>query len=251
MIRSAYLRVYVPSAAARGGARPGPGAGSTGIRITDHLVWNEPTADDVFTIQWGDETYVCPRNARLRMLESALAFARANPTSGLVPRAAAERIAGELARLRLEHPGARSHILTSPWHVPLRWFAVVDPGEREMYDLDGLATIRYRTPIASARKRAARAVEILDNAGFDDAVIDDVRDLHDWIEGFSSDGVLELDYAGTSWLFEPSDLVLDESAAEVHGSLRALDTHDFDQAGRFYAAVAGRWAEAQSLAYVN
>lgn len=251
MIRSAYLRVYIPARAARSRAETSPGTRRSAIRFTDHLVWNESTADDAFRIRWADEVYVCPRNPRLRMLEAALAFSRANPTSGLVPRAAAEQIAGELARLRLEQPGARSHILTSPWHVPLRWFAVVDPDEREMYANDGMASIRYRTPIASARVRAARAVEILDNAGFDDIVIDDVRDLHDWIEGFTSEGVLELDYGGTSWLFEPSDLVLDESAAEVHASLKALDASDFDQAGRWYAAVAGRWSEAQALAYVN
>lgn len=251
MIRSAYLRVYLPAgsttprAAHRGDVTPRL------IRTTDHLVWSEPTADDAFTITWADETYVCPRNPRLRMLEAALAFARANPTSGLVPRAAAEHVATELGRLRLERPGARSHILTSPWHVPLRWFAVFDPDERELYDLEGMASIRYRTPVAAAHRRAERAIEILDNAGFDDSVIDDVRDLHDWIGDFSSEGVLELDYAATSTLFDAKDLVLDESAAEVHASLRALDSHDFDQAGRAYAAVAGRWAEPQSLAYVN
>lgn len=251
MIRSAYLRVYLPAGPTTA-AIEHPGFRNRGyIRATDHLVWDEPTSDDAFTITWADETYVCPRNPRLRMLEAALAFARANPTSGLMPPVAADHIASELAQLRVTHPKARSHILTSPWHVPLRWFAVFDPDEREMYDLDGLASIRYRTPVAAAHTRAERAIEILDNAGFDDAVIDDVRDLHDWIEGFSSEGVLELDYATTAAVFEPSELVLDESGAEVHGSLKALDTHDFDQAGRFYASVAGRWAEAQALAFVN
>ena len=245
------MRVYVPESTARRRAEIVSLASRGAIRVTDHLVWNESTRDDAFRIRWADEVFVCPRNPRLRMLEAALAFARANPTSGLVPRSAAEQIAGELARLRLEHPGARSHILTSPWHVPLRWFAVVDPDEREMYDHDGMASIRYRTPLTAAHARAARAIEILDNSGFDDAVIDDVRDLHDWIEGFSSEGVLEVDYAGTAALFDPADLVLDESAAEVHASLKALDSQDFELAGRWYAAVAGRWADAQSLAYVN
>ena len=214
------------------------------IRATDLLVWDEPTVDDAFTMTWADETYVCPRYPRLRMLEAALAFARANPTSGLVPHQTAERIAAQLAKLKVAHPKARSHILTSPWHVPLRWFAIVDPDEREMYQRAGDASIRYRTPIASARRRAKRTIEILDNAGFDDVVIDDMRHLHDWIGGFSPEGVLELDYDSTAGLFESSDLVLDESSADVHSSLRALDSHDFDQAGRFYAAVAGRWSEA-------
>jgi hypothetical protein len=251
MIRSAYLRVYLPATpASRSIEHPG-NLSPRFIRATDHLVWNEPIGDDAFTITWADETYVCPREPRLRMLEAALAFARANPASGLMPLAASEHIASELARLRIEHPRARSHILTSPWHVPLRWFAVFDPDEREIYDYNGHASIRYRTPVAAAHSRSERAIEILDNAGFDDSVIDDVRDLHDWIKGFSSEGVLELDYAATAALFDAKDLVLDESAAEVHASLKALDTHDFDQAGRAYASVAGRWAQAQSLAYVN
>lgn len=251
MIRSAYLRVYEPATTTPPAIDPSRPPATEFIRATDHLVWTEPMRDDAFTITWADQVYVCPRNPRLRMLEAALEFARSNPTSGLVPHSAAEHIAGELAKLRFEHPSARSHILTSPWHVPLRWFALFDPEEREMYRDRELPSIRYRTPVAAAQTRAARVIEILDNAGFDDSIIDDVRDLHEWIEDFSSEGVLELDYAGTARLFATNDLVLDESAAEVHASLRALDTHDFDQAGRFYAAVAGRWADAQSLAYVN
>lgn len=252
MISCAYLRAYLPAAMAPS-LDTHAGEGVPGrVRITEHLMWDEPMSNDAFTITWADETYVCPRHPRLRMLEAALAFARANPTSGLVPGSATQRITNQLAQLKTDMPAARSHILTSSWHVPLRWFAVFDPDEREMYEMaSGDPSIRYRTPLASARRRAARAVEILDESGFDDSIVDDVRDLHDWIAGFSSEGILELDYATTARLFDPRDLLLDESTADVQASLRALDSHDFDQAGRSYAAVAGRWAVAQSLSYAN
>jgi hypothetical protein len=72
-----------------------------------------------------------------------------------------------------------------------------------------------------------------------------------WLKHFRSDGLLELDYGGVSHLFSPADLALDESAADVAAAIDALEQGDFDTATEHYGAVAGRWAHAHSLTYVN
>jgi hypothetical protein len=252
MIHSAYLRVYVPRERAADwrphtATRHAPRL----VRADDRFVWQESTADDAFTVDWGGRRYVCPRFPRLRMLEGLIAFTRTYPGDALIPARAVRNAEDELARLRYDLPRARSHILTSPWHVPLRWFAAFDPTDRELYEASFGLSIRYRAAVDVAADRVARAVRILEEAGFDDAIVAQVEDLHAWLEEFSGDGMVELDYAAVGALFSEGDLVLDESAADVGASLAALAVSDYEQAGVHYAAVATRWAPAQALTYVN
>lgn len=228
-----------------------PYGGRAVVRASGEMMWAEPTTDDAFTVEWRGATYVCPRYPRLRMLEGIVAFWQDNPGSTLLSELAARRARQELARIQAEVPEARSYILSAAWHVPLRWFAAFDPAEREMYTASHGPSIRYRTRVRSAVRRVARSIRILDEAGFDDAVVDDVRDLERWLREFSGDGMLELDYRDTAQLFDGADLVVDQSAAEIGRSLEALERFDYEEAGLAYAEVAERWAAAQALTYVN
>ena len=221
------------------------------MRADDRFVWHESTADDAFTVDWNGLSYVCPRFPRLRMLEGVLAFNRMYPGEALIPADTVQDAAAELARLRGNRPLARSHILTSPWHVPLRWFAAFHPDERDVYEAPFGLSVRYRTLFGAGADRIERAVRILDEAGFDDSVTSQVRDLDRWLEQFSRDAMLELDYSTVATLFTDGDVVLDESAADVGSSLDALELGDYEQAGIRYAAVATRWAPVQALTYVN
>ena len=252
MIRSAYLRVYVPADRAGSWMSHPSGARHRAImRASDHFVWSETTADDAFTVEWEGRRYVCPRYPRLRMLEGAVAFNATHPGSMLLPDLTAQRLATELDAIRAEAPDARSYILTSPWHVPLRWFVPFLPEQKEVYELAGVTSARYRTTVGAGLPRVARAAAILDAAGFDDAVIEQVRDLERWLAEFSTGAMLELDYAGVAGLFQAADIALDDSAEEVAASLTALEEYDYERAGERYAAVATRWAPAQALGYVN
>jgi hypothetical protein len=187
------------------------------------------------------------------MLEGILAFATAYPGVGamLLNESVVRRAADELDAIKERSPHVKSHILTSPWHVPLRWFAAFDPSEREIIPHRGHNAIRYRTDIAAARKRLERAIEILREAGFEPEVSDQVADVLEWLDQFPGDGMLELDYAGVAGLFSDGSLALDMSADEVHASLTALAEGDYARAGEHYAEVAGRWAPAQALLYSN
>lgn len=256
MARTAYLRMFVPA------ERLDPvlehvGASSRthGVLTRDEFgVWHESSRDDAFVRSIEGTRYVCPRYPRLRMLEGLIAFRNAyqGPTASmLVPQSTAERAVRELDRIHARAPGVRSHILTSPFYVPLRWFAAFDPSERALVEEGSALTIRYRTPVRDAIRRLRRAVEVLESAGFDSAIIDQVSGVVEWMEDFLPDAIVELDYGSVASLFGRGDLVLDETAAEVHASLDALADGDLEEAGERYAAAASRWAHAQSLTFAN
>jgi hypothetical protein len=250
VIRTAQLRVYLP--ADRVGAfDPHQAPGRTVMRVTDEFVWQGSTADDAYSLEWEGVRYLCPRYTRLRMFEGLLAFRDDHPGSALASELAVRRASQELVKIRLRAPSARSYILTAPWHVPLRWFTCFDPGQRELYEGRYGASIRYRTLLSDAVPRVTRAIEILEEAGFDDDLIDEVIELERWLQDFAAVGMLELDYHSVAALFSGADLAFDESAAEVRRSLDALNRLDYEEAGLAYAEVAGRWAPTQALAYVN
>lgn len=251
MIPAAYLRVYLPETHA--GSWPAHITGPTKsvIQASEEFVWGESSSDDAFVAEWNGQSYVCPRHPRLRMLEGALAFSHANPGSLLMSRPTVENIAAELATLRSAVPDARSHILTSPWHVPLRWFTPFRANEREMYRAPDGHSIRYRASVGVTLPRAGEAVATIEGAGFDDSIVDQLRDLESWLGEFDKDALLELDYARVASLFSGADLALDDSAELIATSLESLNELDYERAGRAYGRVAERWAKAQALTYVN
>lgn len=255
MPSAAYLRVYLPAERFGGVREHVVGTGTSRVlHRGEYGVWYESTRDDAFRIEWEGRRYVCPRNPRLRMLEGLIAFRNSNSgsvASMLVPDRIADSATEELHRLLRGRPGVRSHILTSGWHVPLRWFAAFDTGEREVVEADGGMTIRYRARLPSAIARLEDAVRVLDEAGFDEVIVEPVRALAGWLDAFPDSGLVELDYGSVATLFTEGDLVLDESAADVAASLAALEREDYEKAGEHYATVAARWAHAQSLAYAS
>ena len=188
------------------------------------------------------------------MLEGLLAFRHAygdSITSTLVPEAVAERAADELDRIHARFPGVKSHILTSPFAIPLRWFSLFEQSERIVTDEDGEMAVRYRTELSEGLQRVRRAARIIEGAGFDETVVEQVGDLVQWLEEFPRDALVELDYGGVVNLFDDADLVLDESAADIAASLEALEREDYEAAGEHYGTAAARWAHAHALAYAN
>ena len=256
MAKAAYLRVYLPAARVEEPLVHVAEPDARGRLLTrgEFGIWDESVREDAFVLEEAGHRYVCPRYPRLRMLEGLLAFRHAyqGPTaSTLVPEGIAARAARELDRIQERHPAARSHILTSPFFVPLRWFAAFDPAERMLVDGDAGLTIRYRTKMRDALRRMRRSVQVLEDAGFDDAIVEQVSDLVRWMREFPQRSIIELDYADVASLFSRAELAIDESAAEVAASLGALEDGDFDAAADHYSSVASRWAHAQSLVYAN
>ncbi len=255
MIRSAYLRVYLPVDDPSDWRAHVPPAGPARLTVGAIGVWQESLVEDAFRAEWQGGRWVCPRHPRLRMLEGLLAFRNAYPGSvgtTLAPERVVRQAAGELEAMRKRQPEVRSHIITSSWHVPLRWFAAFSSDEREVGERrDGSMFIRYRTGLRQARRRLSRAIVTLTDAGLDETVVAPVEDVVEWLADFDGDSMLELDYGSVAGMFSDGQLVMDESAADIAASLDALASGDLDTAGSHYAAAASRWATAQALVWAN
>ena len=251
MIDTTYFRAYLP--ADRVGVLPPFRGDGTGLPVVQDgtFIWTEPTSHDALFTTWEGSQYACPRNARIRMLEAVLAFTRMYPSLPVVTEDRRLEFVGELAALRRAGPIARSYILSSAWHVPLRWFSAFAPSERELYDTPDGSSIRYRASIGEAVDRVHWASTVLASAGFAEHVVERVIDLERWLMEFSADSMVELDYATVARLFSTSDLVLDESVDDVRNSLLALERVDADASRGHYESVASRWFPAQSFTFSN
>ncbi|GMQ97957.1 MAG: hypothetical protein BMS9Abin17_0461 [Acidimicrobiia bacterium] len=251
MIGTAYLRAYI-SASQLGPLPPHREVDRIGaITQNDRFLWEESLADDAFYAMWEGKQFACPRNVQVRMIEGILAFSNTYPTMPLLSEDERIEYNAELGRLRSTSHHARGHILSSAWHVPLRWFSAFRSSEREVYDGVKGKSVRYRTSAGDAVDRVRWAKTVLEGAGFADQVIERVGDLERWISEFSADTMIELDYGSAARTFPDAELVFDESADEVRTSLLALEAGDFAASRNAYETVARRWAAAQSSIFSN
>ncbi len=249
MINTAYLRVYLP--AERAGSWPPYTGDSQGDQLSmdGRFIWSEPLGSDAFVAEWNGSRYLCPRFPRLRMIEGILAFSGISPDLGVLTDDEHAALIRELEARR--GTNTRSHILASPWHVPLRWFSAFSPSERELVEAATGLSIRYRTELGEAVDRVRWSAEVLDAVGFADQIVGQVRDLEEWITAFPAGSMLELDYGSVADDAASGDLAFDESAAEVRESLEALERGDAPAARDAYMRVAGRWAKRQAVMFAN
>ena len=266
MVRTSYLRVYRPL----GSFPPDEAAHWTSdagghtrgeLKASRRWLLGGRLPDDGGTAAWGGafmrevdgRVLVCPALTRLRMLSALVEFRRSVPdevVDAFVPGDEARRADVELEALGRRHPDMRSHILHANWYVPLRWFVAFDATERILTEDSAGLRVRYETTLMQARARLARALDVLAH-GSDDAIVDAVRELDAWLEGFPGDGLLELDY-GTVAQLVPDDVLVDDcSAAEVWSSIEALEAGDVVAAGRLFGRLSERWAEVRAREAVN
>lgn len=245
MTRASYLRVYTPELV--GSRAPVPGF------VKSYGLLSETEGDGHWITEWDGRRLVCPRNLRLRVLESTVAFAGVFRAMGvgLIPDDAARAADRELRAYRRDNPDHRSHVLTTAWHVPVRWFALFDPSEKQVYEGPLGPRLRFRTDIDNARERAIEVRATLDKVGMLDGPVEELARLAEWLEPFPAGSMVELDYAEVSELFDPQDLVLDDSCELVHQSVAALASGDMMRAGENYGRVVTRWAPAFSLTFSN
>jgi hypothetical protein len=213
-----------------------------------------PVTDGAFVRRTRGDLMVCPWRTRLRMLAGLLAFRTSVPeevADAFVPVEEARRAAHELAELGELHPEVRSHILHANWHVPLRWFAAFDDSERILTEDRAGLRVRYETSLSSGRARLEHALRVLEQAWVDSTIVDSVRELLGWLNEFSDEGVLELDYSSVAAMFVDEDLLEDHSASEVSICIEALAAGDVERAGRTFAVLSERWTEVRAHEVVN
>lgn len=270
MFPSAYLRIYQPLDAfpagerARwerfivGGGQPRPLRPVYRQRPTvpqGRMGLLSPAEGDHADIRLVDGVYfVSPWRTRLRVLAGLLTLreqAAPEMVDAFVSEADARRAARELARLRKRSGSAVPFILQSPWHVPIRWFLLVDEEERRLEGGPGEAyRLTYQTPVGRARRRSERAVAALRRSELS-PLADLVSDLARWLASFDSRSFLELDYDTVSGLFSWDELDDDHSGRDIQASLVALEAGDLPRAAELYQGVAGRWSEVRSRESLN
>jgi hypothetical protein len=243
--KAAYLRVYSPEV--EESSLPVPGF------VRTYGLLSEEEGDSPWTVEWDGKRLVCPRNLRLRVLESTIAFANAfqGLGVGLIPEDAARAADRELSAYRRAHPEHRSHVLTSAWHVPVRWFTAFDPSQKQIYEASTGMRLRFRSDVDESRRRVSRAYEIIDKLGVFPGPAEELGQLGEWLDPFRSGSMVELDYGDVADLFESEDLVFDDSCELIQESLNALDDGDMMRAGENYGRVVTRWAPAFSVTFSN
>lgn len=147
-----------------------------------------------------------------------------------------------------------SHILSSTWNIPPRWFALFSPDERlRGVNEDGHFTI-MRTAIANAKSRCTFTHQAVLGAFGEGAVEGEVAELLAWLEIFDPKSIVELDYGGLATylnkqLIENGEAGLDAdtSIEDVTSSIAGLASGDGALAGRGYERLVSRWRRVSAL----
>jgi hypothetical protein len=274
---ASYLRVYEPLTAfdrdrqvfwrkyAREGRALGPVDGPVKQRsaVLEALGagWTRlpDLPDEAYVLEWGDSLLVCPWNLRLRVAEAAL-NARDGVPSVLADAFVPPVLAGQARAIVedwrsgakvLEHGVPRVHEQIATWGVPLRWFVFIDLDEREIELVPGRRTLRYRTEISKARRRAHRGVSVLRKALGDAPITEAVEEGTRWLEEFHPRSIVELDYGGLVNLLPDDVLGEDDSPGLVAAGLSALSRGDADAASSAYEKLVERWRSVQLLERCN
>jgi hypothetical protein len=147
-----------------------------------------------------------------------------------------------------------SHIITSTWSIPPRWFALFSPEDRlRGNNKDGAFTI-LRTTIANAKQRATFTHQsVLDAFGVG-PIESEIRDLIKWLEIFDAKSIVELDYGGLATylhnllLFNGEvGLDADTSVEDVASSIAGLASGDGALASRGYERLVSRWRKVAAM----
>ncbi|MDP9100835.1 MAG: hypothetical protein M3N21_01615 [Actinomycetota bacterium] len=279
---ASHLRVYEPLAAFDGaerrfweaytqaGEHPGRAQGPAIEREASlrAMAARVPTSlpvlpEQAFVADVDGVTLVCPWRSALRCAEALADFRDGLPdevADAFIPRTLADEAESLVETWRVDHPALRTHILTSCWQVPLRWFVLVDADEREVRlgaTGPGVAPARtgrelvYRTAMSRARRRTARALAVLRRTVDDGAVTAGVEDLGRWLEEFHPRSLVELDYGGLVHLLDDAELRQDESARDVALALTALADGAPARAAAAYSRVTARMKALQGIEAAN
>lgn len=270
---AAYLRVYEPLTAfdperqrfwrryvAEGraiGVSDGPGRQRTVVLEALGVGWSRlpDLPDEAYVLGAEESALVCPWNLRMRVAEAALQARDGVPqvlADAFVPPVLvglAQNVV-EQAKLSPSEGGERVHEQVATWGVPLRWFVLFAPEDRELV-LDGRRVLRFRAEIGKARQRVHKGLRVLRRALGDVPITDALRETARWLELFHPGSMVELDYGGLTSLLPDEALKEDDSVELVAEGLSGLSQDDGAAATAAYERLVHRWREVQLLERSN
>ncbi|GAA1423963.1 hypothetical protein [Catellatospora coxensis] len=270
---AAYLRVYEPLTAFAPererfwrryvdegravGLSDGPGRQRATVLEALGAGWSRlPDLPDEAYVMQGltgqtDVTLVCPWNLRVRVAEAALQARDGVPQ--VLADAFVPPVLVDLAQTVVEQTRAedRMHEQVATWGVPLRWFVLVSPAERDLVLEPTRRVLRYRTEIGKARQRAHKGLRVLRRTLGDVPITDSLRETARWLESFHPGSVVELDYGGLTGLLSEDALRDDDSVELVATGLAGLEREDGDAATAAYEQLVQRWRAIQLMERSN
>ncbi|MFC5909605.1 hypothetical protein [Streptacidiphilus monticola] len=228
----------------------------------------ERESRDAFVHEADGVLHICPWGTRLRSWLALEQLTQELPPSlldALVPARVRTDAEADWDRWRTQNPDGRPWILTSTWNVPVRWFLLFGPEEREYVparltadpeNAEGVKQrtaplLRYRTPMAQARRRVARGFRVLRQTVQEGPLVGGVEEVGRWLEEFHPRSLVELDYGGLVHALPESELAADHSAGDVELGLAALREGDSRRAARCYRTLTERWRRVQDLEFAN
>ncbi|WP_411109330.1 hypothetical protein [Streptomyces sp. c-19] len=276
---ASYLRVYEPLAAfpeperthwARYARRPRvPGAQDELRRSLADLLPTPPVpvpvheSAEAFVARLDGAVVICPWRTRLRgwlALQELDGQFPGPVLDAMLPPVVRIQVAGDYERWLGVNPDARPWIRTAVWHVPLRWFALFGDEDRqyepgEPGDGAGAAgrapVLRYRTTMAQARRRLARALRALRESIDDGPMTEGLIEVGRWLEEFHPRALVELDFGGLVHAVTEEWLAADRSAAQMAEGIAALRAGDGEGASEAYGRLAERWRTVRELRFAN
>jgi hypothetical protein len=209
--------------------------------------------DGAHFLEHEGKRYVAPWSTAARCWTALEDFKFTLPTSitkFFIPQAIEDSIKGTIDIVE----DKVSHILTSTWSIPPRWFALFSPDERlRGVNEDGPYTI-LRTSISNAKNRCAFTHQAVLGAFGEGAVEGEVAELLAWLEIFDGKSIVELDYGGlaaylNNQLVNSGEVGLDAdtSVEDVTNSIAGLASGDGALAGKGYERLVSRWRRVSAL----
>ncbi|MGK5630001.1 hypothetical protein [Streptomyces sp. URMC 123] len=199
---------------------------------------------DAFVAVVDGVTCVCPWRTRLRGWLALAELAEQLPPpvlDAVLPPVIRRQAVTDYERWRERNPDARPWIRSATWHVPVRWFVLFSDEEREYVKDPEAPVLRYRTPMAQARRRVARGLKALRDALEEGPLLEGLENVGRWLEEFHPRSLVELDYGGLVHALGEDRLAEDHSAADVAEGLEALSAGDGTRAGEAYERLTVRW----------
>ncbi|GIJ08523.1 hypothetical protein ACFFMR_26515 [Micromonospora andamanensis] len=258
--RQSYWRRYVEQGRAVAPVE-GPGRQRTTVIEALGAGWTRlpDLPDEAYVLETDETLLVCPWNLRIRVAEAALSARDGVPpvlADAFVPPVLAGQAKAVVEDWRsgarvLEHGVPRVHEQIATWGVPLRWFVLFEPQERNHVTVPDRRSLRFRTEISKARRRSSRALAVLRKSVGDAPITEAVEEAARWLEEFHPRSVVELDYGGLVELLSDETLAEDDSPELVAAGLAGLSRGEAEEASAAYDKLVARWRAVQLLERCN
>lgn len=141
-----------------------------------------------------------------------------------------------------------SHILSTTWMIPPRWFSLFDVSERIRGGSGDSAFTLLRTQIELAKTRLMSTHSIVQRAFGTGPVEEELTELLNWLNIFDPRSLVECDYGGLASYLDNSlrasgfdGIEADTSIEDVASSLQGLSSGDGALAGEGYSRLVNRW----------